>query len=292
MHNYKIAFVILHYQNAEVTRDSVAHLLALPDIAQHEIVVVDNASPNGTGAELAEEYAAGENVHVLLNDTNAGFAAGNNLGYGYARRELGAQVMVVMNSDVNITDPDFIRKLQAAVDSHPEAGVIAPDIVVKNGFHQNPYMSAPISTPAQQKIILKKRIGLLLYGLPVIGKVLMGRKAVRDFQPNKQEKVTQELAGLIPHGACVIYTPRWTAQEERAFVEGTFLFVEEELLYDYCLRKGHGTVYIPDLTVHHMEDASQDAVNDTAIKKKRNQMRFEIASRRLLVKLRKQNGEK
>ena len=72
------AFVILHYRAAEMTRTCVERIRALN--GSNYIVIVDNASPNGTGELLAEEYAGEDNITVLLNQENAGFARGNNLG--------------------------------------------------------------------------------------------------------------------------------------------------------------------------------------------------------------------
>ena len=43
------------------------------------------------------------------------------------------------------------------------------------------------------------------------------------------------------------------------------------------------TCYEPDFVVYHMEDASQDAINKDGIQKKRNQIKFEIQSRKLLL---------
>ena len=52
------AFVILHYRAVEMTRTCVERIQAL-DGSKH-IVIVDNASPNGTGRILKEEYAGQE----------------------------------------------------------------------------------------------------------------------------------------------------------------------------------------------------------------------------------------
>ena len=46
------AFVILHYRAIDMTRTCVRRIQALE--GRHHIVIVDNASPNGTGAVLAE----------------------------------------------------------------------------------------------------------------------------------------------------------------------------------------------------------------------------------------------
>lgn len=285
--NLKIAFVILHYQNIDVTRESIRHLLELNEIEKNEIIVVDNASPNKTGALLKKDYSSYKNIHVIVTPWNGGFAYGNNIGYKEAREKYGCRIIVVMNSDVNIKDKYFIDSLRNIEKNEQEVAIVAPDIVVKNGYHQNPYMEKEIPTCEQKKIIWKKKIGYILYGIPGISIILFNRKSVQNFEANKAEKEVKKRVGIVPHGACVIYMPVWTKKEEFAFVEGTFLFVEEELLYDYCRTKQYVTCYVPELTVYHMEDASQNMVNKSGLQKKRNQIKYEIQSRKLLINKRK-----
>lgn len=285
---YKIAFLILHYQNLEVTTTCVNNLKNLYGIENNYIVIVDNASPNGTKRDLKYLYKANKNIHIICLEKNIGFASGNNVGYKYAKNELNVDVVVAMNSDVFITDINFIYKLSNTINTYENSYIIAPDIIVKKGFHQNPYMKNPISNIAQKKILIRKYLGQFLYSIPMLNNKLIERRHIKEFQPNQKIKEMQIMKNIIPHGACIIYLPRWVNTENIAFVEGTFLFVEEELLYDYCLYKNYDTVYIPDLVVNHIEDASQDLINKNLISKKRNQIRNEIVSRKLLLKIRKE----
>ena len=283
----RVVFVILHYQNVEVTIDSVQYLLKLNGIKNHNIVIVDNASPNGSGDILEKKYANADSVIVLKTDHNGGFAYGNNFGYKYAKKELKADIICVMNSDVFIKNTEFIVELLKYADRNKSVGIVAPDIVIKNGYHQNPYMLSAINTRKQKEIVLKKQIGLVLYSIPILNSILINRKSVRNFEPNKKDKVKERISGIVPHGACLIYMPEWVKKEDKAFVDGTFLFVEEELLFDYCAENGYLVTYEPDFVVFHMEDSSQDAINSSFLQKKRNQMKYEIASRKLLISLRK-----
>ena len=51
-----IGFVILHYQNINDTLDCVHSILELNSNRSARVIVVDNASPNGTGAKLADFF--------------------------------------------------------------------------------------------------------------------------------------------------------------------------------------------------------------------------------------------
>lgn len=282
-----IAVVILHYQNAKVTRECIKFLMELDYDENFYVIVVDNASPNGTGVVLKNEYANNDNIKFILLDKNEGFAAGNNIGYKYAKETIGADTILIINSDLFIKDKHFLHKLDHEIKSNPNDSIIAVDIVSKYGGHQNPFRYHATSTKKQKQIIARKRVGQILYSVPILNTYLISRKPETSTAKNVK-KDNKERLDIIPHGACVIYTPRWVETEEKAFLPGTFLFVEEEILYDYCADKNKIIHYIPHLEVYHMEDASQESVSETAVAKKKSQLRFEIESRKILLKYRKE----
>lgn len=279
------SFVILHYQNAEVTRQCIGYINQLKNNARIDIVIVDNASPNGSGRILSDEYSTYDNIHFLLLERNIGFASGNNEGYTFAKTTLNSDVILVINSDLFVTDALFLTKLEDIIVQNPEDCIIAPDIVSAYGGHQNPFRFEPLPTFNQREIITRKRVGQLLYSVPILNKYLVKRNAGSSTKNNLKMQ-PDEMLNIIPHGACIIYTQAWIKKEDIAFREGTFLFVEEEILYDYCVYKGYRIHYVPQLSVKHLEDASQNEDAGNALKKKKNQLRFEIQSRKVLLKYR------
>ncbi len=85
----------------------------LPDyaaaVAGAEVVVVDNATPPETAAALLD--VAGANGWAYLrNDTNAGFAGGNNQGYAVSSGD----VIIFLNSDI-AAPPQFLDAVAADV---------------------------------------------------------------------------------------------------------------------------------------------------------------------------------
>ena len=82
--NLDIGIVILHYNDAQMTESYIRNLnnLSWEDLRGH-IIVVDNASPDGSGVLLKSKYADSKNVTVLINERNEGFARGNNVGIRY-----------------------------------------------------------------------------------------------------------------------------------------------------------------------------------------------------------------
>lgn len=84
----EFAFVILHYMAKQETIDCVASILkkTKAEPMKVSIVIVDNASANGTGRELQQLYQGAENIYVILNPENLGFARGNNVGFEFAKK--------------------------------------------------------------------------------------------------------------------------------------------------------------------------------------------------------------
>ena len=74
-----IVFVILHYLAIKETRRSVMYIQNNIDTEKYHIVIVDNASNNGSGREIQEYYSRDEDITVIINVENLGFSRGDTL---------------------------------------------------------------------------------------------------------------------------------------------------------------------------------------------------------------------
>ena len=84
------------------------------------MIVVDNASQDGTAAFLVEFAAAHPNCRILLYETNEGFARANNRGLAAAQGEY----IVLLNNDTVVTRPWLSRLLYHLRD--PQVGMVGP----------------------------------------------------------------------------------------------------------------------------------------------------------------------
>jgi GT2 family glycosyltransferase len=80
---------------------------------------VDQASEDGTTASVRASFP---NVQVLENETNNGFAGGNNLGIEQALAE-GAQYVFLLNNDTTVA-PDLIERLVVRAESDAQIGIV------------------------------------------------------------------------------------------------------------------------------------------------------------------------
>ena len=274
-----IAFVILHYNEPEVTADCISCILKQKYKSDVSIVVVDNNSPDKSGKLLFERYSAEKKVVVLLNNTNTGFASGNNIGYKYVKNNLKADVIICLNNDIIIEDNQFVEKLENSsyLYSHE---IIAPDVVNKEGVHQNPFMLKLPTLNFVKKTLRNYKILKLLYSIPFFCSIKGVIKKKKKFE---SVYINHEVENIVPHGSFVIFTQRWVTKEDFAFVPGTFMYGEELLLAKYCENKEYKTIYSPTFIVRHLEDISTNSKYKKLRKKAVFQLKNKIKSTRLLL---------
>ena len=113
------SIVVVTYGNIDFTRLCLSSLFANTD-ARYEVVVVDNASSDGTREFLQTLERDRTEVRTVLNDSNRGFAAANNQGLAIARGER----LVLLNNDT-VVPPGWTRRLAKHVDD-PALGMVNP----------------------------------------------------------------------------------------------------------------------------------------------------------------------
>jgi GT2 family glycosyltransferase len=108
-----VSITIVTWNSAKYL-DECFGALALLDYPDLEVIIIDNASEDGTRARLKQVETKWQ---VIYNDCNVGFAAGQNQAIHTARGEL----VLCLNPDV-VLSPDFVTQLVDASQAHPEAG--------------------------------------------------------------------------------------------------------------------------------------------------------------------------
>ncbi len=266
-----ICFVMLHYLVFEETCACADSILNNTD-GEKVIVIADNASPNDSYQKLCAYYADDPRVHLLRNDTNAGYAAGINLGYRYARDHFACDFIVCMNNDMEIVQRDFIDRIRTA---REETGfyVLGPDIWSTSARkHQNPEKTR-IRTreDVEEQIRDVRRVQSRRWLLKVKG-AARRNPLVRKlyYSRGRQEEnsgQTERLPGAMLHGACLVFSEDYIKRREYALNPGTEFYCEAQILDYECWRDGMLTVYDPAVRIRHHEDVATDAAAGTYEKK-------------------------
>ncbi len=120
----RVAIIVLTYNGLADTLACLASLEGLDYPREcYRVVVVDNASQDGTPAVVREAYPR---VVVIENGANLGFAAGNNAGLRYALAQ-GYDYALLLNNDTEAA-PDMLTELVHAAEADPCAGAVGPII--------------------------------------------------------------------------------------------------------------------------------------------------------------------
>ena len=98
-----------------------------PDVCVYpmEIIVVDNASSDGSAEAVASRFP---NVRLIRNSANLGFAKANNIGIAHSR----GRYLALINSDVKLL-PHCLTRLVDYCEQHPEVGMVGPRIFGGDG---------------------------------------------------------------------------------------------------------------------------------------------------------------
>lgn len=257
-------FVILHYRTSNDTIECIKSIQKLE--GDYKIVIVDNASQNGSIERVEALFANNDEIVIIKNTKNLGFAAGNNIGYAYARTQIKADMIAVLNNDIVIKQKDFINRIFELY-RNSQFHIAGPDIVsLVDGYHQSPVVEKINSISKANKELFKYRI------LRIINKIglyeLMTRQPKKELNRISVADPMRYQENVILHGSFVIFSPLYVSEEECAFRPDTFMYMEEPILYEYCMLKNYKTVFDPSIVIYHKEDSSTNSLYNAAYAKR------------------------
>ena len=118
----RTSIVVLCYNGLEeTTRPCLESIIAKTPVDSYELIVVDNASADGTAQYLKSFAAQHTNVRIQLNNTNKGYAGGNNDGIKLAQ----GQYIVLLNNDT-LVPAGWLDSLIRLFSEQSGVGLIGP----------------------------------------------------------------------------------------------------------------------------------------------------------------------
>ena len=263
--------VILHFNTLDFTIGCVESILELkiPDDSMLNIVIVDNGSTDISIGEIESKYNLLDNIYIIKNENNLGFAKGNNMGYKFAKNELGSDFIILSNSDVVIQQKNFLINLDYFFSEY-NFGVLGPDVfnpITKN--HQSPlFFGEKIDLPYVEK--RKKRIkfkkNFLLYFplfsflLKDIENILARRKSIKREQISLMEN-------CCIHGSFIIFSKLYIRKFDEGLFPDTFMYCEEDILQYLCQREKIPILYNKGFQILHFEGKSTSMLYNKYIEK-------------------------
>ena len=242
-----LSIVIVSWNVRELLRRCLASLVrgaapspgggfALPDGRTFEIIVVDNASADGSAEMARQAYPRVE----VVPSANRGFAAGNNLGIARSR----GRYVMLLNPDTEVVG-GALATLLDYMDAHADVGVVGPRLLYGDGRPQSSRRRFP--TPLTGFF----ESTLLQQWFP------HNRWLSHYYVLDRPDDAESDVDWVV--GAAMLVR-RQAMEQAGPLDEGYFMYSEE---MEWCRRikaQGWRVVYLPAATVVHHEGRSSEQV--------------------------------
>lgn len=229
---YKIVISIINYRTAELTKNCVQSVLDDMGDIHAKIVIVDNASGDGSAEEVdhwLREHPDADRVQLVCSRANTGFSGGHNLGMA---AEPDAEFYLILNSDALLT-PGFLRTMLDETESQPKVGLFGPSISGEDGELQTSCFRFHSPLSELNRAAAK--------GL--VTKLVKNHVVSLGTDPDTSQIEWMSFACIMLRGEMV--------HEIGPMDEGYFLYYEDT---EYCLRAGRagwGFAYLPQARAVH-----------------------------------------
>jgi GT2 family glycosyltransferase len=232
----EVSVIIVNWNTAGLLRGCLASIADQTRIA-HEVIVIDNASTDGSAAMVAAEFPG---VRLIANTANRGFAGANNQGLGIAR----GRHVLLLNPDTIVLD-DAIGRMLGWLAAHPDVGCVGCQVLEAPGVIQLTSFSDP--GPWHLAVV---ELGLhrLAGVLPVFG-----RPWYRDWD-RRSERDVDVVSGMF------MLVPRAVLEAVGPMDDAFFVYAEEA---DWCRRirkAGWRCVFAPVAQIIHLDGGGKSTV--------------------------------
>jgi GT2 family glycosyltransferase len=250
-----LGIVILNWNTRDLLRDCLKSVFASTGLGTYRVVVVDNASTDGSVAMVRAEFPQ---ALLIESRENNGYAAGNNLGLralgfvdalhplplplGEGQGEIEPPRYALLLNPDTIVPPTALAEMVAYLDARPQVGIAGPRLVLPNGELD---LACRRSFPTPE---------VSFYRLTGLSRLfprsrLFGRYNLTYLSPDIETEVDSVVgAFMLVRGAAIT---------QAGLLDENFFMYGEDL--DWALRiKQHGwqARYNPAVTVLHVKRAA------------------------------------
>jgi GT2 family glycosyltransferase len=246
----RVTIVIVTYNSAGHIGACLTSLGDNPPLVEHETIVVDNASRDGTSELVRREWP---DARVIEAGRNLGFAAANNLGI----RQTSGELILLLNPDT-VIPAGSIDALVACLDRRPDVAIVGPRLVGEDNRVEVSFggMIAPFAELRQKVLITghDRRIGVI------------------SAYVNRLTQRSREVDWVS--GACLLVR-RVDAEAVGLFDERFFMYTED---VDFCAAvraRGRTVLFEAGAEVRHLRGRSRTSAPEaTAAAYRRSQIAF------------------
>lgn len=227
--NIQLSIIIVSFNTKDLTRQCIQHVEKYAKDMAYELIVVDNASSDGSALMIEQEFPW---VHLIRLRKNMGFAGGNIP----AMKQAKGRYVLLLNSDAFVSE-DVLQNTVTYMDQHPGMGILGCKLTNPDGSLQPSARMLP--SP------LNKLLHITGLASRFPGSRFFGRVDFSWWDHSRPRSVGWVVgAFFLIRGSCMA--------EIGLLDDRYFLYFEE---IDYCLkarRKGWDVVFYPYAQVIHL----------------------------------------
>ncbi len=230
-----LAIIIVSYKTRGLLEKCLASIYAGEYPFSYRVVVVDNASGDGTPGMVISKYP---DALMIASETNTGFSAGSNRGI----RSVDSRHVLLLNPDTEVY-PGTITKMVRFLDRHHHVGIVGCALLNSDHTAQKSWFPFPL--PLSRHI---ENTGFY----PRLAHIILG---VRYRHPEITESGAKRVD--IVRGACLMIR-RDTINQIGLLDENSFLYADD---IDWCIRaarRGWETYALTEDNIVHHGYASTD----------------------------------
>ena len=237
-----VSIIIVNYHSAGMVIDCINSIHEKTENLTYEIIVVDNASGDGSLDILRQAF--GSEIKLLASPENLGFGKANNLGAA----EANGKYLFLLNPDTILIN-NAVKTLFDYLENHPDVGVAGGNLYT-------PDMSpAPSFCRAFDDLDTEKKRASWQYliGNKVHDKLTARNSKVYPISEFNHSDSPEKVAYIF--GADMM-TPKALFDQVGGFDPDFFMYAEEEELTWRITQQGFGVMCIPQAKIIHLEGAT------------------------------------
>jgi GT2 family glycosyltransferase len=233
---YDLVVVIVNWNVKDLLRDCLESLRAAITGLVAKVVVVDNASSDGS-AEMVQFLFP--EVDLIRNETNVGFARANN--QGLERHQNNSRFLLILNPDT-VVSPECFHAMIEFMEQHSGAGIVGCKLIKADGTLDYACKRSYI-TP---DVLLYKALGL---DKRFPKNKRFGRYQLTFLDPDHIHEVDSVVGAFL--------MIRRECAEEIGLLDTSFFMYAEDIEWCYrAKRAGWSVFYVPTATVLHYKGQS------------------------------------
>lgn len=260
-----VSIIIVTYNSEAFIPSCLKAIFDHQSNCSYEVIVVDNHSEDAT-KEICTRY---DQVRLIRNDHNAGFAKANNIGI---RKALGENILL-LNPDVLVKDHCLDQLLQQ-LDHDPKRAIVAPKLYGADGLTQASARRFP-------------NLAVQLFGKLTCLRFLVG-KQYDHYMMSSWDKTSGNVDWVI---TAVMLMKKSTMVQVGRLDESFFLYCEDIDLCYRLYKKGLSVYYDSTVSLFHdYQRTSSSTLNKSTIIHLQSIFKFYFKHPELIFnKLRKQS---